>query len=169
MVASTTSRAQLRSEQGRVRNWFHTKHGARFLNFQTAWFRVAAPKSYAVLTTVGRRTGRRRRSNVRFVVDGNTGYLVSIAGQTNDWYHNLRANPDVQLRIGWRNRIGRAHPPRDDNERLTARAAYVDALNWFDFFSSVVNQRGFPSPRRIRELHESWIDEGRMVIVQLVG
>jgi deazaflavin-dependent oxidoreductase (nitroreductase family) len=169
MIASTTSRAQVGGEQGRVRTWFHTRNGARFLNLQTAWFRIAAPKGYAVLTTIGRRTGRRRRSNVRFVVAGDTGYLVSIPGQTNDWHHNLRANPDVRVRIGWRNRIGRAHVPRDENERQTARAAYVDALNWFDFCSSVVNQRGIPSPRRIRELHQSWIDEGRIVVVQLVG
>lgn len=154
-------------QQGRVRDWFHTRAGAKFLNLQTAWFRIAAPKGYAVLTTVGRRSGKPRRSNVRAIRRGDHIYVVSIAGRANDWFHNLDANPEARLRIGRRNRTGRARQLRDEGERLAARAAYCDHITGFDFISSLVNQRGIPWPRRIREMHTRWFDEGELFIIEL--
>jgi deazaflavin-dependent oxidoreductase (nitroreductase family) len=166
---SASQPAAVWRRQGRVRDWFHTKAGARFLNLQTAWFRIGAPKGYAVLTTVGRRTGRPRRSNIRAIRRGDRIYVVSITGGSTGWFHNLQANPSVRLRLGRRNRTGRARQPRNDEERLAARAAYCDTITWFDFISSVVNQRGIPWPRRIRELHTRWIDEGNLFVIELAG
>jgi deazaflavin-dependent oxidoreductase (nitroreductase family) len=169
MVVSPSRIAAVWREQGSVRNWFHTKAGARFLNHMTAWFRISAPRGYAVLTTVGRRTGAPRRSNVRSISSGNCAFIVAIAGQTNDWSHNLHDNPEARLRIGRRNRACRARPPRGEAERLAAQAAYCDTLNWFDYFSSIVNQRGIPSPRRMREMHARWIDEGELFVMEFIA
>ena len=169
MAASTSTPRAVWRQQGRVRDWLHTKAGAKFLNLQTAWFRISAPKGYAVLTTTGQRTGRLRHSNVRAIVRGECAFVVSIAGGANDWFHNLHTNPEAGLRIGRRNWIGRARHPRDDDERRMARAAYCDTVSWFDFISSFVNRRGIPSRQRIRELHTRWIDEGELFVMELIG
>jgi deazaflavin-dependent oxidoreductase (nitroreductase family) len=169
LVLLTSRVAAVWREQGRLRNWFHTKAGARFLNHITAWFRIYAPRGYAVLTTVGRRTGTTRRSNVRLIPSGNCAFLVAIAGQTNDWLHNLHDKPEARLRIGRRDRACRARPPRDEVERLAAHTAYCDSLHWFDYFSSIVNQRGIPSPRRMREMHARWIDEGELFVMEFIA
>ncbi|MFB9837455.1 hypothetical protein [Actinoallomurus acaciae] len=48
-----------------------TLTGARFLNaFQVPWFRIAPPRGFGVLTTVGRKTGKTRRTCVRAIRDG---------------------------------------------------------------------------------------------------
>jgi deazaflavin-dependent oxidoreductase (nitroreductase family) len=169
VAASTSTVPPVWRQQGRVRDWFHTKAGAKFLNLQTAWFRIAAPKGYAVLSTVGRRTGRPRRSNVRAIVRGDRAFVVSIAGRANDWFHNLHAKPEASLRIGRRDWIGRARQPRDDGERHAARAAYCETVNWFDRISSLVNQQGIPSRQRIRAMHTRWIDEGELFVIELIG
>ena len=167
MSRSASKTAAVWRQQGRVRDWFHTKAGAKFLNLQTAWFRVVAPTGYAVLTTVGRRSGKPRRSNVRAITRGDHLYVVSITGRANDWFHNLDANPEARLRLGRRNRTGRARQPRNDEERLAARAAYCDTITGFDFISSLVNQRGIPRPRRIREQHTRWFAEGELFVIGL--
>lgn len=171
MAASTSTIAPVWRDQGRVRGWFHTKAGAKFLNLQTAWFRLAAPKGYAVLTTIGRKTGRPRRVNIRAIIQDERVFVVAITGRdhgfTDAWVHNLEAKPDVRLRIGRRNRTGSTRLPKEDDERLEARALYAGTINWFDFVSSVVNQRGIPWPRRIRELHCRWADEGELFVIEL--
>ncbi len=131
--------------QGRIRDWFHTKRGARFLNVQTAWFRVLAPRGYAFLTTI------------RFVV-------VAITGHATGWYHNVQANRAVTLHVRARDRTGRVRAPSLD-ELQAARTAYCDKLYSFDFVSSLVNQRGAPRSRRIREMHTRWFDEGTVFII----
>lgn len=153
--------------QGRLRDWFHTTSGARFLNAQTSWFKIAAPKGFAVLTTTGRRTGRLRHSNVRLITRGRQAFLVSIAGTQNSWIKNLQDNPEVELRLGRQNHMGRARPPCDDHERQRARDTYCQTVNWFDFVSSLVNQRGVPSRRRIVEMHSRWFDQGVVLVIEL--
>jgi deazaflavin-dependent oxidoreductase (nitroreductase family) len=169
MPVSASTVAPVWRRQGRVRDWFHTRAGAKFLNLQTIWFRLVAPKGYAVLTTMGRRTGRLRRSNVRAVFVDGYAVVVSIVGASNDWRHNLRANPEVTLRIGRRNWNGRARAVRNDVELQRARATYCEPLHWFDFVSSLVNQRGIPWPRRVRELHARWVDEGDLFVIEFIG
>ncbi len=153
--------------QGHLRAWLHTKGGAKILNAGTAWFKVAAPRGFAVLNTVGRRTGLRRQSNVRLLLKGRKGFLVSIAGSGNNWRWNLRADPQVTLRIGRETYAGVVRPIADEKERLEARTAYSQVLHWFDFVSSVVNQRGVPSPSRLREMHARWFDLGEPLVVEL--
>lgn len=166
MVTSTSAVQPVWGSQGRIRDWFHTKAGARFLNLQTAWFKVSAPKGYAALTTVGRRTGRPRRCNVRLIIRGNRGFVVAIAGNANGWTHNLYANPNSSLRIGRRNQIGHARQ-LSDAEKCVARIAYCETINWFDFISALVNQRGLPNRQSIRLMHTRWFDEGEPFVVEL--
>lgn len=153
--------------QGRLRDWFHTTKGAKLLNAQTSWFKIVAPRGFAVLTTTGRRTGRLRHSNVRLVTRGQKGFLVSIAGSTNSWVKNVQDNPNVELRLGRQSHRGLARPPCDDHERQQARSAYCQTVNWFDFVSSFVNQRGVPSRKRICQMHSRWFDQGAVLVIEL--
>ncbi len=50
-----------------------------------------------VLTTIGRKTGRKRRTPVNYaIVDGDV-YCTTGFGVTSDWYRNLKANPQVEV------------------------------------------------------------------------
>ena len=65
-------------------------------------------RNMLILTTVGRSTGRRRSTPVFFVPDADD-YVVIASNGGEDrypgWWHNIRANPDVEVEIG-RRRIG---------------------------------------------------------------
>ena len=64
-----------------------------------------------LLTTTGARSGKRRTNPVAYLPDGDRVVIfASKAGApTNpDWYHNLRAHPDVTVEIGDETRDVRA-------------------------------------------------------------
>lgn len=56
-----------------------------------------------LLHTVGAKTGKQRTTSLSYARDGE-GYLV-VASKGGDprapgWYHNLKANPDVEINVG---------------------------------------------------------------------
>ena len=164
MAEAVTTAPPAFGDQGRIRNWFHTRAGARFLNLQTGWFRLFSPRGYGVLTTVGRRTGARQRSAVRAIAAGERVVLVALGGERTAWLGNLRHQPQVSLRTGLRTRKGTARLPTD-SERAGLRAAYCTTLTLFDFATSVVNQRGLPTPTRIRAMLGRWYDHGTALVI----
>ena len=154
-------------DQGRVRGWFHTKAGARFLNAQTAWFRLRSPKGFAILETTGRRSGAHRSSCVRAVIEGDRAYLVAIGGPSTAWLQNASAQADVTLRTGRRRRSAIAREIVDEQERVDAETAFVTSVFPFDRMSAVINQRGAPARRHIRSMHQRWFDHGTPVVLEL--
>jgi deazaflavin-dependent oxidoreductase (nitroreductase family) len=98
----------------------------KLLNPLVVWLieRGLEPPTYAVLETVGRRTGRARRVPVANGLDGDTFWLFAPLGERSAYVRNLRAHPRVRvkarpprLRDGLRSRwrTGTAHPlPGDD-------------------------------------------------------
>jgi deazaflavin-dependent oxidoreductase (nitroreductase family) len=89
------------------------------------------PPTYAVLETVGRRTGQVRRVPVANGLDGDTFWLIAALGERSAYVRNLRADPRVRikarptrLRDGLRSRwrTGTAHPLPDDDARARHRA-----------------------------------------------
>lgn len=66
-----------------------------------------------LLYTVGAKTGRPRVSALSYARDGNSYVVVASMGgapRSPGWYHNLRARPDVELRIGTRRMRAHARP-----------------------------------------------------------
>jgi deazaflavin-dependent oxidoreductase (nitroreductase family) len=58
---------------------------------------------YLVITHTGRKSGKRRRTPLNYAeVDGEL-YIVAGFGKKADWYHNIAANPQVEiwLKDGW--------------------------------------------------------------------
>jgi deazaflavin-dependent oxidoreductase (nitroreductase family) len=77
-----------------------------------------------LLHTKGARSGEERINPVMYLADGD--HLVVFASKggapTNpDWYHNLRANPDVEVEVGTRRFLTRARVPEgEERDRLYA-------------------------------------------------
>jgi deazaflavin-dependent oxidoreductase (nitroreductase family) len=89
------------------------------------------PPTYALLETIGRRTGRPRRLPVANGLQGDTFWLIAALGERAQYVRNIDANPRVRIkarparlrdgvRMRWRS--GTAHPlPEDDARRRHRR------------------------------------------------
>lgn len=83
-----------------------------------------------LLRTVGRRSGEARTSALLYVPDGDSFAVIASKGghpQHPGWFHNLSAQPDVEIQVG-RERIPvRARVAEGaERERLWARADEVN-------------------------------------------
>jgi deazaflavin-dependent oxidoreductase (nitroreductase family) len=92
--------------------------------------RGLGPPTYAVLETMGRRTGEPRRVPVANGLDGDVFWLIAGLGHDAGFVRNLKANPRVRVRarparvrdgIRMRWRSGTAHPLPDDDARARHR------------------------------------------------
>ncbi len=86
-----------------------------------ALFRLGVPvPGTAILETVGRRSGRPRRTPVTDGLDGSTFWIVAEHGRRAAYVRNIEANPRVRLKIGRRWLTGTAHilPEEDPRKRL---------------------------------------------------
>jgi deazaflavin-dependent oxidoreductase (nitroreductase family) len=102
------------------------------------WVRLALAtglvRGWALLETIGRKTGEPRRTPVGNGLDGDTFWIVAEHGRRAGYVRNIMANPRVRVRIGRRWRTGTAHLMADDDPRerqrsmRKANAAVVRAL-----------------------------------------
>ncbi len=80
--------------------------------------RVPGMPPNLLLHTVGAKTGRPRTTTLTYARDGDD-YLVvaSKAGypKAPGWYHNLKANPDVEINVGSNRLAVTAHPVLPDS------------------------------------------------------
>jgi deazaflavin-dependent oxidoreductase (nitroreductase family) len=141
--------------------------GGRILSAsQLPWFIVRPPRNYGVLTTTGRRTGRRRRRCVRAVRSGELVYLVAIKGGKTGWVRNALANPQVGMRIRGGSFSGRARRPQE-HELDAARDAYCETVGWFEYLEYTMWRTGRPRTEAIRELHREWFAQGIPLVIEL--
>jgi deazaflavin-dependent oxidoreductase (nitroreductase family) len=64
-----------------------------------AWRLGTPPPGDALLETIGRRTGRPRRTPICDGLDGETFWLVAQRGRRADWVRNIEANPRVRVKV----------------------------------------------------------------------
>ena len=87
-------------------------------------------RNILILTTIGRRT-RRRRSTPLYYVSDEDDYVVIASNGGEDrypgWWHNIQANPDVEIEVGAIRLQCRAHriSKQADRERLFERLSAV--------------------------------------------
>ena len=155
----------------RRRNPFIKTHwGGRLLSAsQLPWFSVLPPAGFGVLTTVGRKTGKTRRRCVRAIRRGDRAYLVAIGGEHSRWLSNVRAHPEVRLRVRGGRFWGVAHVPSDPTEIEEARAAFCDTVTPFDYLECRVHRKGRPTRDKIAALHSAWFEGGTPLVVELRG
>lgn len=153
----------------RHRDWLvgSRRRGRALSALQLPFFLVLPPAGFGVLTTTGRRTGRQRRTCVRVIRSGDKAYLVAIGGARTGWLKNIRADPNVRLRIRDGFFEGVARELRTSTETQEALATYCETVNPFDHVECVVHGRGRPTQAKIEQLHRSWFEKGTALVVEL--
>jgi RNA polymerase sigma-70 factor, ECF subfamily len=74
-----------------------------------------APRAFALLETIGRHTGKRRRTPVGNGLLGDTFWLISERGRAAGYVRNIERNPRVRVKVGRTWQSGTAHVLEDDN------------------------------------------------------
>jgi deazaflavin-dependent oxidoreductase (nitroreductase family) len=144
----------------------NSRTGGRVLSaLQAPWFTLLPPRGFGVLTMTGRKTGKRRRKCVRAIRRGNRAYVVSI--RPTHWLRNVRANPEVRLRIRGGTFVGRVRELRGEAELEEAREAYCETVNRFDYAECRMWRPGRPTQAKVRELHRAWFAHGTPLVVEL--
>jgi deazaflavin-dependent oxidoreductase (nitroreductase family) len=134
---------------------------------QLPFFQLRPPRDYGVLTTRGRKTGKRRSRCVRVVRRGDKAYLVAIKGLgVTGWAKNALANPEVTLRLRDGRFSGRARKLRA-GEHEEGRDAYSAGVHWFERLEWKVWREDSFTPEKSRELHGHWFDTGTPLVVEL--
>lgn len=87
---------------------------------------IEGDEDYCYLTTRGRRTGRPHEIEIWFAARGRTVYLLSGGGDGSHWVRNLRAQPEVAVRIGDETHAGRGRVVEDVEEDGLARRLLVE-------------------------------------------
>ncbi len=88
---------------------------------RTALERGVRIPGYAVLETIGRKSGQARRTPVGDGLDGDTFWIVSEHGPRAAYVRNLEANPRVRVRVRGKWRSGTAVTLPDDDPRERQR------------------------------------------------
>jgi deazaflavin-dependent oxidoreductase (nitroreductase family) len=103
----------------RTRRYRLTTTAERLNNRLVRWAlrRGVAPRAFALLETVGRRSGLHRHTPVGNGLDGDVFWLVAAHGAQADYVRNLLREPRVRVKIGRRWRAGTAVPLPDDDPR----------------------------------------------------
>ena len=152
--------------------------GGRVLSaLMLPFFLMRPPSGFGVLTTTGRRTGKRRRKCIRLIRRGNQVYLVQLRppelaltrpSAVAAWVWNIRSNPNVTLRIRGGTFRGVARELTDPAELAEAKDALCETVNLFDYGECNVHLRGLPTRAKIKELHRYWFDTGIPLAVDLM-
>ncbi|MGB3333081.1 MAG: nitroreductase family deazaflavin-dependent oxidoreductase [Mycobacterium sp.] len=85
-----------------------------------------------LLHTVGAKTGQARTSTLTYARDGDTYLIVASMGgapRSPGWYHNLKANPDVEINIGPKRLRATAQPVLPDDPDYARLWRIVNANN----------------------------------------
>ena len=93
----------------------------RIINPRVRQTAGTAGSRYALLETIGRKSGQPRQTAVGFGPDGNASlWIVSEYGSQAFYVQNLMANPRVRIKVdgGWRSGVAHVVPDDDPLQRL---------------------------------------------------
>jgi deazaflavin-dependent oxidoreductase (nitroreductase family) len=136
----------------------------------TAPMRVLpTPRGYAIITTVGRKTGKRRTRAVRAVRDGDRLYAVALLGRKSDWFANVKTNPNVTIRLGTRTLNARAREVTDLDERGRAASVYRPVAGWYDYVDYLNYVWSVPTRARLVAVHDRWFEARPIVAFDLAA
>jgi deazaflavin-dependent oxidoreductase (nitroreductase family) len=143
-----------------------TFHKVGHVTNTSLWRVSPTPRGLALLTTVGRRTGKRRHRAIRAVRDGDRVYAVAFFGDDCAWVKNVRAQPNVKLKLGATTYDAVASVV-GDAERHRAAEAYVAAAGWFDYVDYVNFVWSLPTRAKMLRAYEEWFNSGTPVVFEL--
>lgn len=131
------------------------------------WSTLPAPPGFGILTTIGRKTGRARRQSVRAIRDGDRVIVVCMMGERAAWLKNIRANPQVTIRLGSHTFRGTAREVLEPADKQRAADVYLGTTNPSDYVDYAVYHWGFPTHAKIERAHRKWFAEGIPVSINL--
>jgi deazaflavin-dependent oxidoreductase (nitroreductase family) len=108
--------------------------------------RVSRKYPVILLTTVGARSGQPHVTPLNFTTDGDRLVVVASKGGAAhhpDWFHNLRANPQVTIEHGRERFTARAIITREP-ERTRLFDQHVGAMPFFGGYRRHVTSREIP-------------------------
>jgi deazaflavin-dependent oxidoreductase (nitroreductase family) len=79
------------------------------------------PRAFALLETVGRRTGKPRQTCVGNGLIGDTFWVIAAHGWQADWVRNISKEPKVRVLVNRRWRRGTASPMAEDDSEQRSR------------------------------------------------
>jgi deazaflavin-dependent oxidoreductase (nitroreductase family) len=144
--------------------WFH-KVG--HVTNTSVWRLLPTPSGLGVLTSTGRRTGKRRTRAIRAVRDGDRVYAVAMLGRRCDWLYNIRAQPNVRLKLGRQTYDARGREVLDAAEREHMESVYLQNAGWFDYADYANLMWSLPTRWKIERAHRQWLDEGIPVVFEI--
>jgi deazaflavin-dependent oxidoreductase (nitroreductase family) len=169
--------AALREAPKHTRLLRSARDGRRLSAMMLPVYAIATPPGHGLLATVGRRSGKRRRKCIRAIRRGDTAYALMLRLPTaaikdpsyvTAWVLNIRANPEVRLKLGRRTYDAIAREIADPGELQTAREALCETVHLVDYGECDLHLRGLPRRDKIRDLHRYWFDTGVPIAVDLV-
>jgi deazaflavin-dependent oxidoreductase (nitroreductase family) len=152
------------------------RHGQILSALMLPDYQLGTPPGHAVLTTTGRKTGKARRKVIRAIRQNDRVYMVQLrlpkrAMETplmvTAWVLNIRANPNVRLKLGRRTYAAVMREIDAPAELDLAREIFCEPVHLVDYGESLLHLRGMPSHRKIRDLHRYWFDTGVPLVAQL--
>ena len=139
-------------------------------------FLLRPPSGFGVITTTGRKTGKARRKCIRVVRRRDRAYLVQLRPPelamrrptaVTAWVWNIRADPNVTLRIRGGTFAGVARELTDAGELAEARESLCETVNLFDYAECSLHLRGLPTRSKIQDLRRYWFDTGIPLVIEL--
>lgn len=128
---------------------------------------LPTPRGYAVITTTGRKSGKPRARAIRAVRAGAQVYGIALLGNKADWLANVRADPNVRIRLGTKTVAAKAREITNPDERARAAAAYRPIAGWYDYMDYVNYVWGVPTRSNLLKAHEGWLKSGILVAFDL--
>jgi deazaflavin-dependent oxidoreductase (nitroreductase family) len=152
-----------------------TSGGRTISALMLPFFVVLPPRGFGVLTTTGRKTGKRRRKCIHAIRRGEEVYIVMIrpvesaihTSHISAWVLNIRANPSVELRLRDGVFTGLARELTEPAEIAHAEEIYCRTINPFDYVECMFHRSGRPTRAKIEELHRSWFEHGIPLAIAL--
>lgn len=144
-----------------------TFHRIGHVTNTSVWRLLPAPAGLAVVTTTGRKTGKRRARAMRVVREGDRAYAVAFLGDRTDWLHNVRSNGEVTVKLGGRTYEAVAREIVEPAERARAAEAYRPVAGWYDYVDYVQYAWGVPAKGALLRAHDRWFEEGTPVLFEL--
>jgi deazaflavin-dependent oxidoreductase (nitroreductase family) len=130
------------------------------------WKVLPTPAGLALVTTRGRKSGKKRQRVMRAVRDGDRAYAVALLGPRADWLRNAEAAPDVTIKLGGTTHRAKAHRVTTD-ERARAMDAYRPVAGWYDYYDYLTYVWDIPTKNKLIRQHDWWFDDGTPVVFEL--
>lgn len=121
------------------------------LMLKTPGLQRLAGRGTALITIVGRKTGRRITTPVSYVEI--EGQIITTCHRTRQWWRNLAANPNVEMRLAGHDRRGIATVLEEPEEALDVFMSLLRAQPVVAKVSDIpFDENGMPDRVRAREV-----------------